>query len=110
MFEPKKTLYHYRDFFVCQLLMLKLLLFFYGFRQVCCICLAKYENNDELRELPCSHLFHKDCVDKWLKINSLCPLCKNDVGENSTGLVSSEDANQLRSESRIENGLANTSL
>ncbi|GMH10823.1 hypothetical protein Nepgr_012664 [Nepenthes gracilis] len=47
---------------------------------VCCICLAKYANNDELRELPCSHLFHKECVDKWLKINALCPLCKIEVG------------------------------
>ncbi|XP_075508325.1 E3 ubiquitin-protein ligase At1g63170-like [Primulina tabacum] len=46
---------------------------------VCCICLAKYVHNDELRELPCSHFFHKDCVDKWLKINALCPLCKTDV-------------------------------
>ncbi|CAK8570058.1 unnamed protein product [Lathyrus sativus] len=61
---------------------------------VCCICLAKYENNDELRELPCSHLFHKDCVDKWLKINALCPLCKSEVGENPTGLGSGEDATQ----------------
>ncbi|KAK9076128.1 hypothetical protein SSX86_004461 [Deinandra increscens subsp. villosa] len=41
---------------------------------VCCICLAKYGNNDELRELPCTHFFHKDCVDKWLKINASCPL------------------------------------
>ncbi|GAB4854174.1 hypothetical protein Ancab_022759 [Ancistrocladus abbreviatus] len=49
---------------------------------VCCICLAKYVNNDELRELPCSHLFHKECVDKWLKINALCPLCKSEVGES----------------------------
>ncbi|GFP80317.1 E3 ubiquitin-protein ligase at4g11680 [Phtheirospermum japonicum] len=48
---------------------------------VCCICLAKYVNNDELRELPCSHFFHKDCVDKWLKINASCPLCKAEVGE-----------------------------
>ncbi|KAL3498337.1 hypothetical protein ACH5RR_041069 [Cinchona calisaya] len=48
---------------------------------VCCICLAKYANNDELRELPCSHFFHKDCVDKWLKMNATCPLCKADVGE-----------------------------
>ncbi|XP_031488391.1 E3 ubiquitin-protein ligase At1g63170 isoform X1 [Nymphaea colorata] len=49
---------------------------------VCCICLAKYVDNDELRELPCTHLFHSECVDKWLKINALCPLCKHEVGEN----------------------------
>ncbi|GAB2261696.1 hypothetical protein Droror1_Dr00002693 [Drosera rotundifolia] len=49
---------------------------------LCCICLAKYVNNDELRELPCSHLFHKECVDKWLKINALCPLCKTNVGDS----------------------------
>ncbi|XP_020960804.1 E3 ubiquitin-protein ligase At1g12760 isoform X2 [Arachis ipaensis] len=61
---------------------------------VCCICLAKYENNDELRELPCSHLFHKDCVDKWLKINALCPLCKSEVGENLTGSGAAEGASQ----------------
>ncbi|XP_076917502.1 E3 ubiquitin-protein ligase At1g63170-like [Bidens hawaiensis] len=48
---------------------------------VCCICLAKYANNDELRELHCSHFFHKNCVDKWLKINASCPLCKSQVGE-----------------------------
>ncbi|KAM4100302.1 hypothetical protein ACJW30_05G058300 [Castanea mollissima] len=48
---------------------------------VCCICLAKYVDDDELRELPCFHVFHVDCVDKWLKINALCPLCKSEVSE-----------------------------
>ncbi|URE14877.1 zinc finger family protein [Musa troglodytarum] len=46
---------------------------------VCCICLAKYVDNEELRELPCTHFFHKECVDKWLKINALCPLCKTET-------------------------------
>ncbi|XP_058780953.1 E3 ubiquitin-protein ligase At1g12760-like [Vicia villosa] len=75
---------------------------------VCCICIANYENNDELRELPCSHLFHKDCVDKWLKINALCPLCKREVGRNETEPVIQENASQQRGESRIENSPANT--
>ncbi|KAF6175253.1 hypothetical protein GIB67_030471 [Kingdonia uniflora] len=52
----------------------------------CCICLAKYADNDELRELPCAHFFHMECVDKWLKINALCPLCKCEVGDSTDPL------------------------
>ncbi|XP_022881540.1 E3 ubiquitin-protein ligase At1g63170-like [Olea europaea var. sylvestris] len=53
-----------------------------GEDSICCICLAKYLNNDDLMELPCSHFFHKECVDKWLKINASCPLCKAEVDED----------------------------
>ncbi|KAI4379762.1 hypothetical protein MLD38_006016 [Melastoma candidum] len=59
---------------------------------VCCICLAKYINNDELKELSCSHFFHKECVDKWLKINALCPLCKSEVGNGTTTIESSTNS------------------
>ncbi|KAE8665547.1 Phosphatase 2A regulatory B subunit family protein [Hibiscus syriacus] len=52
---------------------------------ICCICLAKYANNDELRELPCSHFMHKECVDKWLKINASCPLCKSELRDTISG-------------------------
>ncbi|XP_010688136.2 E3 ubiquitin-protein ligase At1g63170 [Beta vulgaris subsp. vulgaris] len=48
---------------------------------VCCICLSSYMDDDELRELPCSHFFHSECVDKWLKINATCPLCKYEITE-----------------------------
>lgn len=63
----------------------------------CCICLAKYVNNDELRELPCSHFFHKDCVDKWLKINNSCPLCKAEVGETLLSSLTEATANLRQS-------------
>ncbi|CAH1426406.1 unnamed protein product [Lactuca virosa] len=60
---------------------------------VCCICLAKYADNDLLRELPCTHFFHIQCVDKWLKINASCPLCKFEIG-GSNDNSSTEDSNQ----------------
>ncbi|CAH1450996.1 unnamed protein product [Lactuca virosa] len=45
----------------------------------CCICLAKYKENEEMRQLGCSHKFHMKCVDQWLKIVSCCPLCKKEL-------------------------------
>ncbi|GAV59652.1 zf-RING_2 domain-containing protein [Cephalotus follicularis] len=45
----------------------------------CCICLAKYKDKEEVRQLPCSHMFHQKCVDHWLKIISCCPLCKQEL-------------------------------
>ncbi|XP_043724403.1 E3 ubiquitin-protein ligase At1g63170-like [Telopea speciosissima] len=70
---------------------------------VCCICLAKFADNDELRELPCSHFFHMECVDKWLKINALCPLCKCEVGENSGASPSAANSNRRQGERRVGN-------
>nr|GMC65262.1 E3 ubiquitin-protein ligase At1g63170-like [Ipomoea batatas] len=63
---------------------------------VCCICLSKYEDNDELRELPCSHFFHAQCVDKWLKINASCPLCKFEIEvENENSSSPAEGSQQV---------------
>ncbi|CAL9178193.1 E3 ubiquitin-protein ligase At1g63170-like isoform X2 [Musa acuminata AAA Group] len=45
----------------------------------CCICLSPYDDGVELRELPCGHHFHCSCIDKWLRINATCPLCKFNI-------------------------------
>ncbi|KAL8139173.1 hypothetical protein V2J09_005174 [Rumex salicifolius] len=48
----------------------------------CVICLSEYEDKTELRQLPCRHLFHSTCIDKWLCINATCPLCKGSILKN----------------------------
>ncbi|XP_010691252.2 E3 ubiquitin-protein ligase At1g63170 [Beta vulgaris subsp. vulgaris] len=75
---------------------------------LCCICLATYVDNDELRELPCSHLFHAECVDKWLKINASCPLCKLEVGEDKTTPLSCDRNNSRRQHVNDEGDLSLT--
>lgn len=49
----------------------------------CCICLSAYDDGVELRQLPCGHHFHCACIDKWLRINATCPLCKYNIIKSS---------------------------
>ncbi|KAK3418603.1 hypothetical protein EUGRSUZ_H04526 [Eucalyptus grandis] len=63
--------------------------FLLGEDAVCCVCLSRYADNDELKELPCHHVFHVECIDKWLKINASCHLCKSEISESS-GLSKSD--------------------
>ena len=45
----------------------------------CPICLQKYKGADIIKEFPCKHIFHKNCIFKWLKKSNKCPLCKYDI-------------------------------
>lgn len=47
----------------------------------CAICLEEYSTSQELRVLPCSHEFHKECIDPWLLNNPTCPLCLYNIIE-----------------------------
>ncbi|KAF5207691.1 Ring-h2 finger protein atl2 [Thalictrum thalictroides] len=47
----------------------------------CVICLSVFEENDIGRHLPsCNHAFHVQCIDKWLRSHSSCPICRAVVG------------------------------
>ncbi|XP_072174336.1 uncharacterized protein [Diadema setosum] len=45
----------------------------------CTICLSYFEDDEEVRRLPCMHLFHAECVDQWLVTNKRCPICRVDI-------------------------------
>lgn len=48
---------------------------------VCVVCMSDFETRQMVRVLPCSHEFHAKCVDKWLKTNRTCPICRGDASE-----------------------------
>ncbi|KAH7689073.1 RING/U-box domain-containing protein [Dioscorea alata] len=44
----------------------------------CRVCLARFEPESEVDRLPCGHVFHKACIDRWLEYHHVtCPLCRS---------------------------------
>ena len=36
-------------------------------------------NADDIARLPCHHLFHRNCIVKWLESSGTCPTCRYEV-------------------------------
>lgn len=55
----------------------------------CCICLNCFEAGETLLTLRCLHIFHAECLDRWIKIshNVKCPLCSTKIAEPPTEAV-----------------------
>ena len=42
----------------------------------CTICLNGYKENETKQTTKCTHIFHEECIIKWLSTNNSCPLCR----------------------------------
>ena len=42
----------------------------------CIICLEDFKSGEKATLLPCVHLFHKNCINRWLTTKDFCPICK----------------------------------
>ncbi|TVU16979.1 hypothetical protein EJB05_32984, partial [Eragrostis curvula] len=46
----------------------------------CAVCLGAMAEGEAARRLPrCMHVFHRGCVDVWLREHSTCPVCRAEV-------------------------------
>jgi hypothetical protein len=45
----------------------------------CPICIAEFNTGDLCRQLPCDHVFHRTCIDQWLQVSIVCPMCKRNI-------------------------------
>lgn len=44
----------------------------------CVFCLSRIDDGEEVRELRCRHVFHRECLDSWLlRPRATCPLCRD---------------------------------
>ena len=45
----------------------------------CSVCLQPYSEDDTVKRLPCLHVFHARCIDRWLAHSPSCPYCRLDI-------------------------------
>ena len=46
----------------------------------CSICYEEISENEKV--LSCGHIYHKQCIDSWTRINPICPYCRKFLAEN----------------------------
>ena len=57
----------------------------------CSVCMMSFEKDQEVSELKCGHIFHKECIMKWLKeYNYKCPVCRAECGKPKFNLNDNE--------------------
>lgn len=47
-----------------------------GEKDLCTICYCEFEEEEKVISLRCKHLYHEECIVKWLEKNAKCPVCK----------------------------------
>ncbi|XP_027627395.1 E3 ubiquitin-protein ligase ZNRF3 [Tupaia chinensis] len=69
----------------------------------CAICLEKYIDGEELRVIPCTHRFHRKCVDPWLLQHHTCPHCRHNIIEQkgNPNAMCVEPSNLSRGRQRV---------
>ncbi|CAL8298029.1 unnamed protein product [Lota lota] len=61
-------------------------------RLECPVCCERYSLGEYVRQLPCLHYFHSDCIVPWLELHDTCPVCRKSLDGVDNSLPPTSEA------------------
>ncbi|XVF49877.1 hypothetical protein PTKIN_Ptkin04bG0051400 [Pterospermum kingtungense] len=46
---------------------------------LCAVCKDEINLGEKMKQLPCAHRYHGDCIIPWLGIRNTCPVCRHEL-------------------------------
>ncbi|XVE54638.1 hypothetical protein DITRI_Ditri03aG0098200 [Diplodiscus trichospermus] len=46
---------------------------------LCAVCKDEVDLGERMKQLPCAHRYHGDCIIPWLGIRNTCPVCRHEL-------------------------------
>ncbi|KAM7262034.1 hypothetical protein ACFE04_021111 [Oxalis oulophora] len=45
----------------------------------CAVCMDVFETGSLVKQMPCNHMYHNDCILPWLELHNSCPVCRYEL-------------------------------
>lgn len=78
----------------------------------CSVCLTEVNKDEETILVPCGHMFHAQCIIKWLEMHNTCPVCRYELPTDDADYnkLKQERNNLSRNEINNNSDTTNSSL